>query len=137
MLVIKTITVEYLECDVCGSIFTSAEEAEEHGCNRNLSPKFKVDDTVWAQFKVGAGMEALGEEMAKGKVTKVITNLQLRPLGDVKIFTLAFNTRILGVNAPIHAHEVYYVVEPIEQHPEYPHRSYVAGTFKESLLSKA
>ncbi|MBI2633029.1 MAG: hypothetical protein HYW78_01410 [Parcubacteria group bacterium] len=66
------ITVDLLQCDFCGTVHTSQEDADWYGCTEKIpEQRFKIDDIVLAPFTVGAGIEAVGTETAHGRVTGI------------------------------------------------------------------
>jgi hypothetical protein len=59
------------ECEFCGRIFLNERQAKLFGCTEEPIKQFKVGDVIWAYFTLGAGMSAVGQELAQGKITTI------------------------------------------------------------------
>lgn len=112
----RTFEVALFECDFCGTIHTSQEKAENHGCTKEApEQRFSINQIVQVKFRVGAGLECVGDRIARGKVTLI----SKPKIGEFSIGDISrmgwHNVDRLSFLAPIKNHEWVYTIEPLEE----------------------
>lgn len=68
-----TTTIQFVQCDFCGSVYHDHESARIHHCMAGDPPlpeNFHEGDTVVARLKLGSGLEHVGFERGECKILR-------------------------------------------------------------------
>jgi|GEM_PF-5015111 len=114
------ISATLFQCEFCGTVYTSEQAFNESACATGEPPrKLQVGDLVMARFDLGAGMEVVGTNYAKGRIVEIYNPGQDQDLQEGEVTLRATSgyrdpNAWISLDVPRNPHDWMCRVEPLD-----------------------